>query len=230
MKLLKAVLFVEVLVGAAWTLIVGETGTQDLGALTAFVAAAPVFLVAMAIGAWKAIREPDTRSLAVWVILIPLAVLFLPSTLRTMFGAGVLSGGSAGKAWLLLAGAPLGLALVRPRAVGAYLPRFVVQSRAFNLAMVGALLLTLGVIAVIGYAALNPELVGEATPFVAALVPIAVIGAIFSVVVILIAYLGFFHPEGRQRNVLRVVQLVLAIPIPLAVVVGYMAVALLSYG
>ena len=229
MKLLKAVLFVELLVGAAWTLTVGAVGTQDLGALTAFIAAAPVFLVAMAIGAWKAIREPDTRSLAVWVILIPFAVLFLPSTLRTMFGDGAFTSGSGGKAWLVLAGAPLGLALVRPRAVGAYLPRFVVQSRAFNLAVVGLLLLTVGVIAVIGFAALNPELVGEATPFVAALVPIAVIGAIFSVFVILIAYLGFFHPEGRQRNILRVVQLVLAIPIPLAVAAGFIAFALLSY-
>ncbi len=230
MKLLKAVLFVELLVGGAWTLVVGAIGPRDLGVLTAFVAAAPIFLVAMAIGVWKAIREPESRSLAVWVILTPVAVLFLPSTLRTMFGDGVFTSDGGGKAWFLVAGAPLGLVLVRPRAVGAYLPRFVVQSRAFNLGVIGLLLITVGAIAVIGFAVLNPTLMEGATPFVAALVPIAVIGAIFSFVVILVAYIGFFHPDGRQRNVLRVIQLLLAIPIPLAVAAGFLAVAVLSYG
>lgn len=230
MKLVKVALFFEILLGVTWTLIVGASGTQDWNALYVFVLMAPLFLVLMAVGVWGAIRKPEARAIATWVILLPVGFLFLPSALRSTFGPSLFSGGG-GRMWLVLAGAPLVLTVVRPRAVGSYLPRFLFTSRGFNLAIIATLVLTIVVMAVIGYAFFNEEAVGrEAIQVVRLLIPVVVVGACFAVPVAFLAYLGFFQPDAKELNGLRIAQLVLAIPQPIVVVGAFFALAALSYG
>ena len=231
MKLLRIALFFEVLMGSAWLLLVGATPRIDLGGTMVLFVLAPPALVAMAIGVWKLITEEGVRPLAATVVILPVAFLFAPMVLHGIFGAHVLAGARATKAWGVLLAGPLVFTVLRPRTVGSYLPRGLFESRMLNLAILLVLIMVALALLALGIAffqeSTGPDVAPQAFK---ALVPVVVAGAAFSVPVILFAYLGFFQKVGRSENPLRIAQLILAIPIPLVVAAGFLLVMGLSYG
>jgi hypothetical protein len=105
---------------------------------------APVQLICMLVAAWTLWRRPAQRSWAAVVLAAPIVLLFAPAWLRGASDPPLFGGIRRGGTLVLFAAplvVPLALCVFAPRSVAPWLPRSLVRSRSFHVALV-----TLGVL------------------------------------------------------------------------------------
>lgn len=215
----------ELVLGCFWTVPLLDARAEGLGILLVFVWIYGIQALLMVAGACFYWKRPEARRLARVVMLLPIALLFLPFLLRNLLGP--IEGEAAlGTALLVAVGAAFLSCLLFPRWMADLVPRFLLSSRPLN---VGVLLLQLALIG--SWVALALVVLGklaedESGILLGAFFAAAGAGALVSLAVFLYSYLGFFQTHDTRQRPLRVAQLVLSLPVPLLFVMLSLAVGI----
>jgi len=130
--ILKFALFLQILTGALWTLVLAMVeGHGGLGMLILFVPVFSIQAICLFIGLWNYWRYPDRRRQARWLIALPAVVWFLPVIIKTLAGGPLTQRGLFA---LLSIAAVIFLyaVLMMPRKVAGLFPDFMFRSRVLN--------------------------------------------------------------------------------------------------
>ena len=85
-KALTVILLLQVVLGTIWTLPQLTGASNDWMVVYLFLFVYPLCAVFFLVGAWAMWRHPQTRRKAAWVMLLPIAFLFLPAWIKTIAG------------------------------------------------------------------------------------------------------------------------------------------------
>ena len=218
-RVLNIVLFIQVLLGSAWTLTIASVpGRGDFGMLPLFLLTYLVLLLGMLVGIWAFWRHPPLRRKAAWVIAMPFVFWFLPPALKTLAG-GHLSGDELAAVALFIAGATLLACLVAPARVAGLLPGVLFRSPVFNGLLVFGLvcgwLFPVFVIAWLGSdsSGSSQSDTGYALAYAVILGALYLVGfGAGSLLVASWAWLGLRGTVAEACRKLHITQLVLAVP------------------
>jgi len=220
----------ELALGIAWTMpLITATGSQgDYGmqCLTQFFAVYPFQLLLMAVGVWSFFKRPESRGMAMLVILTPLVLFPIPLLLNRLAGGHPFldTKEKVRNAVIFLTVLPVAAIFFFPRRVATLLPTWMLRSGWFN-----GLVLMIACGVYVPYIALvlmwdkiflktadNSE--GWALAYgLGAAVVYAALSFIPAVLIFLYSYLSFFQKRVPERKGIRVAQLIVALP---AVLIG----------
>ncbi|MEZ4416078.1 MAG: hypothetical protein R3E10_09985 [Gemmatimonadota bacterium] len=209
MKVLKALLLVELLLAAFWVfpVLFGPSPGQFLLQVVLFTA--PFHLACMGVGAWWFFRRPATRRWAALVVTAPPLLLIVPNAVRNAQGGPLPSETPPERMIALALATPLLACVFVPRWAARMLPAGLFRSRLlhFGLAVFSAL-------AVAGFGAIAWMMSGDASPTALPLqraLFAAGLGApLLAVPAGVFAWMGLFQPVARELRPVRVIQLLLA--------------------
>ena len=129
---LKIVLGAEIILGVMWTVFAAMVhGPGGLGAIAAGLIIFAVFAAFFLFAAWAFWKHPHTRTLAGWIMALPLVFFFAPLAIRAMAGEHLSSDQFI--IFLCIAAiAALCACWVAPRKVALVVPDFLIRSKLFN--------------------------------------------------------------------------------------------------
>ena len=210
MKLLRVLFVLELALGVLWVIPAAMTEHPGLGFVLLFFWIYPLHMVFMGISIYFLLSRPETRPLAWVVLLMPVALYFLPLALRGVFGGAVLTGVDQGPViGITLLALPLSIFLLLPHLVAQYVPTCVLSSRVFNVSLIVLLLLLLSPWAISYVQVAGPG--GISDEVAAILLLSSVLSLLVAIGVLVYSYVGLFQKRDRAQQLLRVVQLVVSV-------------------
>jgi hypothetical protein len=221
--LTRIALLLQLATGAHWTIylamIEGRGGLEVLGALVVVYA---VQLPGFLIGLWAWWKYPHHRVIASWLLVLPVAFLFLPAIVKSLAGGRLTSGHLRGLwMWACVLGVVACFAV--PRKIAALLPTFLFQSRVLNglvlLVPASAWLITGGLAGrVFGFEALDlPRAFDRDETALAVGAVLAMLGGFLAIGMTSLfsaawGWLGMFSGAEAACRKLHITQLVVAVP------------------
>ena len=131
-RTLKILLIVQLVLGVPWVfLAAAANGPGGLAIVGLFFLLYAIFAVMFMVAAYACWRYPAERTLAVWIIVLPVVLWMLPNVARSLYGGAVPADQNLGLiAMISLSG--LAACWIFPRRVARFIPDLLLQSRAFN--------------------------------------------------------------------------------------------------
>jgi hypothetical protein len=219
MRLLKATLLFQVLVGLYWMFPVAMGPIRGWGGLyLLFIIFVPLLAV-VAIAMWSFCRRPETRRLAVVVFFTPLVIFLAPFLFRGAFGGIIGSpGGGFAEASIATVIVLVAVLVLLPGRVAELIPRTLLRSRDFNVTLVVSLSVMLAVWLVV-LTLLKTPFAYEAKNLLFALL-YAVVCALTATPILVYSYYAMFQRVEREHHKLRIAQLALSVAVLLPAAFG----------
>lgn len=222
-RLLGILLFFELVLGTAWTilLITPAQSNSGYGTITCFLIVYPLQLLCMIGGGVSLWKHRINLNFAILVLITPLIFAVIPFLINVLSGnpPALQSPGLIQKILLVIFLIPVIIALVIPRKIGFYLPKFLLRSFWMNLLflLVPLLIYLTAAAMVYQWSLIFAEAKGGDSGYVVAYGVLfayvfAAITLIPATLIFLYAYLGLFQNHEPKRKGMRIAQLVLSLP------------------
>jgi hypothetical protein len=222
MRLLKATLLFQILVGLYWMFPVAMDGVRGSGGLYLLVLVFVPLLAVVPIAIWLFFKRPETRRLAVVVFFVPLMIFLAPILFRAAFSGIVGSpGGGFAEASTVTVLVLFGVLVLLPGRVAGYIPRSLLRSHLFNATLVVSLsvmlLAWLVILSLLKIVITHDE---RSVVFVLFALVYTIVCALIAPLILIYSYYAMFQRDDREHHKLRIAQLALSIAVLLPTAFG----------